>query len=152
MLQLHRMIVRLEVRMQAIEHSAGMSAFDQRMEELEDRVEQRVSYALGGFQTLVEDALDAVEDCCLKLKLELEARLRADVRAQFADLDAKLDRDAKLRAFPSIPVFPVPETPGSVRAAVRRLEARDLLPSHREVAPLQPRVDGRERALPHRCR
>ena len=85
MSELHEMIVRL----------------DMRMESIEDKVVQRISNALGGFLSLVEEAFDSVDAHCLTLKLELEARLRADVRAQLADLDAKLDRGAKLCAFPS---------------------------------------------------
>ena len=70
MLHLHRLFVRLKVR----------------MEELEDRVEQRVSNALGGFQTLVEDAFDSVEAYCLELKAKMET--------------------PKPQAFPQIPAFP----------------------------------------------
>ena len=123
MLHLHRMIFRLEVRMEAIEHSVGMSASDQRLEELEDRVEQRVSYALGGFQTLVEDAFDSVEAHCLVLKAEMEAlrglRLRYERPVPAAqdssplrfslyadDLATKPHAELKARLRQELPSFP----------------------------------------------
>ena len=65
--------------------------------------------------------------------------------AQLADLDAKFDSGTKLRTFQSIPAFPVPEGAVRVRAAVRRLEAREPQPSHWGVAPPQLRLDGHER-------
>ena len=54
MLQLHLMIVRLEMRMEA----------------LEDSVKRRI----GGFQAIVEGAFDSLEAHCVTLKVELEAR------------------------------------------------------------------------------
>ena len=76
---------------------------------IEERVEQSMSSALGGMQMLRENAAGSLEAHCFRLKLELEARLRADVRAQLPDLDAKVDQGARLRTFPSIPAFLVPD-------------------------------------------
>ena len=123
MLQVHRMVVLLEMRMEAIEHSVDLPAFVQRLEELEDRVEQNVSYALGGFQTLVEDAFDSVEAHCLVLKAEMEAlrglRLRYERPVPAAqdssplrfslyedDLATKPHAELKARLRQELPSFP----------------------------------------------
>ena len=120
--------------------------------------------------------VEGARDFGLTLKVELEAQLRADIKAQFAvismALDERLDQqqancrsvftdttalvnktfddiEARMARFPAIPAFPVPAAAslarqpdnggsmvnGSVRDAVRRLEARDLQPNRLEVAP-----------------
>ena len=130
--------------------------------------------------------VEGARDIGLMLKVELEAQLRADIKAQFAVISMALDErfdqqqancrsvftdttalvsktfddiEARMARFPAIPAFPVPAAAslarqpdiggsmanGSVRDAVRRLEARDLQPNRHEVAPFQVLVSEHER-------